>query len=82
MDGMIGFGRWQCFMTFLLSFSLFTHMLDTGTEALMHPVGWWCKKPDFLQNWTNVEWILYSHSSASVSDAGLNQHYTRNYMGV
>lgn len=42
-------------------------MLNTGTEALMRPDGWWCKKPSFLKNWTNAQWISYSHSSDSVS---------------
>ncbi|KAF7994430.1 hypothetical protein HCN44_003902 [Aphidius gifuensis] len=65
VDKLIGSGRWQLLLTVLLSFCTFTHMLNTGTEALMRPDGWWCKKPTFLNNWTNAQWISYSHSSDS-----------------
>ncbi|XP_028982329.1 solute carrier family 22 member 15-like [Diachasma alloeum] len=62
---MIGCGRWQLLITLLLSFCTLNHTLNTGTEALMRPDGWWCKKPHFLHHWTDVQWILYSHSIES-----------------
>ncbi|XP_063974854.1 organic cation/carnitine transporter 2-like [Diachasmimorpha longicaudata] len=65
VDEMIGCGRWQLLITLLLSFCTLNHMLNTGTEALMRPDGWWCKKPHFLHDWTDVQWILYSHSIES-----------------
>lgn len=42
-------------------------MINAGADAIMRPDGWWCKQPDFLKNWTRVQWISYSHSSDSVS---------------
>ncbi|XP_011303909.1 solute carrier family 22 member 15-like [Fopius arisanus] len=65
VDEMIGSGRWQLLITLLLSFSTLNHTLNTGTEALMRPDGWWCKKPNFLHHWTDVQWILYSHTGES-----------------
>ncbi|XP_053593386.1 carcinine transporter-like [Microplitis demolitor] len=76
VDELIGSGRWQLLITILISFCVFTHMLNTGTETIMRPEGWWCKKPDFLYNWTNTEWIIYSHSADYLVDDGYFQGCT------
>lgn len=67
MDVAVGSGRWQMLVTLMLSFITFIHLLNTGNESLMRPSGWWCKMPDFIDNWTHVQWILYSHYRDSVS---------------
>ena len=66
IDVAVGPGRWQILVTLMLSFCVFTSLINTGTETLLRPSGWWCKMPDFLHHWTEVQWILYSHSKDSV----------------
>ncbi|KAK0160900.1 hypothetical protein PV328_008258 [Microctonus aethiopoides] len=65
VDVVVEFGRWQLLSTALLTIAIFIHMINAGADAIMRPDGWWCKQPDFLKNWTKVQWISYSHSSDS-----------------
>ncbi|XP_043270192.1 solute carrier family 22 member 15-like [Venturia canescens] len=72
MDASVGSGRWQILVTLMLSFITFIHLLNTGNETLLRPPGWWCKMPDFIAGWTDVQWILYSHYKDSYKRACSN----------